>query len=175
MPYYAVTASHNLCLRLQSHSFLSLPFPWHEQDACPVLTPLLALTIASFSSCCRVWLDYCFPHFHVTDTDTFRWTEAHLPSTWATSKSHFSETLCITLHDFLVEWERDLGLADNIYLYICLYFFWTLSYQLLQTPTAFSSAGIVLACDSRCHFQWENCMAEGQIQLIVHVVSCRLC
>ena len=135
--------------------FFPFPSSRHEQGACPMLASLFAITIASFSSCCRVWLDYCFPHVHVTDTYTFRWTEAHLPSTWLTSKYHFSETLCVTLHDFLVEWEHDLGLADNLYLYLCLYFFWTLSYQLLQTPTAFSSAGIVLACDSGCHFQWE--------------------
>lgn len=112
---------------------VSFPFPsrWNEQGTCPVLTPLLAITIASFSSCCRVWLDYRFPHVHVTNTYAFHWTEAHLPSAWVTSKYHLSETLCVTLHDFLVEWEHDLGLADNICLYICLYFFWTLSYQLL--------------------------------------------
>lgn len=66
--------------------------------------------------------------------------------------NHFSGTLCVTLHDFLVKREHDLGLADNTHLSVCICFFWTLARQLLQTPTASPSAGIGLACEFQVSF-----------------------
>lgn len=86
-------ASHNLHLWLQSCSFLSLPIPWHKQGTCLVLVPLLAIMTESFSSCCCVWLYYCFLHGHVTSAYIFHWAEAHLPSTSVRAKYHFSRTL----------------------------------------------------------------------------------
>lgn len=61
-----------------------------------------------------------------------------------TSK-HLPETLCVSLHDFLVEWEHDLGLAGNIDPYVCLYFF-----GIFFLPAPADPSSILLCRDCPC-------------------------
>lgn len=100
--------------------------------------PFLPLAQAELLPCARATVTTLSVHLSLLSSPSCHQpphsTEAHLPS-WS-GKQHLSKTLCIPLHDFLVEWEHDLGLADSIYPCVCLYFFGIFSYQLLQTPNS---------------------------------------
>lgn len=126
-------ASPNLCLWLQSHSSLSLPSPGtsrapalcpcHCHDCeCPSVPAVLTFMSPALPTQLRL---------------------IYHPG--VTSKHHLFETLCIPLHDFLVVWEHDLGLADNIYPYVCLYFF-----EIFFLPAPADPSSILLCRDCTC-------------------------
>lgn len=130
-------------------AYFPFPSPWNEQGAGSVLTLLSPPWLQALIRVVCAWITALLVFISPTHV-----LSAELKSIyhWVTPEYHFSGTLCVTLHDFLVKREHDLGLADNTQLSVCICFFWTLARQLLQTPTASPSAGIGLACEFQVSF-----------------------
>lgn len=128
-----MVAPPKLCLWLQSRSSLSLPSPGTSTAPAPWV---------SIRPCCvRGWVPAVLTFMSPALPTQLRLI--YHPG--VTSKHHLSEILWVPLHDFLVEWEHDLGLADNIYPYVCLYFF-----GIFFLPAPADPNSILLCRDCTC-------------------------